>query len=220
MGVCYIVGAAASSPELSPREGDLVIAADAGYAALEGAGIRPDLAVGDFDSLGYVPQDVPVERHPVMKDDTDTMLAVKLGLARGFRDFRIYGGLGGRRTDHTVANIQTLGYLAARGAAGWLFGAGETMTALRDGTLSFSGARRGTLSVVALGGPARGVTLRGVLYPLSDAALAPDFPLGVSNSFTDGPAEVSVREGALLVVWSGEGPLPERIPAQKGENRA
>ena len=75
--------------------------------------------VGDFDSLGQVPEGENIVRHPVMKDDTDMMLAVKLGLERGYTRFHIYGGMGGR-TDHTIANIQTLAYIAGRGASAFL----------------------------------------------------------------------------------------------------
>ena len=71
------------------------------------------------------------------KDDTDTMLAVKTGLERGETEFHIYGGMGGRRTDHTVANFQALLYLARRGARGWLYGQGERYTAISGDSITF-----------------------------------------------------------------------------------
>ena len=116
--ICYIVCALPQSHAFVPNPGDLVIAADGGYAHLHG--IQADLVVGDFDSLGFIPAGESVVRHPAEKDDTDTMLAVKTGLERGETEFHIYGGMGGRRTDHTVANFQALLYLARRGARGWL----------------------------------------------------------------------------------------------------
>ena len=97
-GICYVVGAGEFCPRgLTPGPGDLVIAADGGYGQLKQWGMSPHLAVGDFDSLGRVPEDVEVVRHPVRKDDTDMMLAVQEGLARGCGRFLIYGGLGGRQ---------------------------------------------------------------------------------------------------------------------------
>lgn len=203
MHTCIIVAAMGTSCTFQKAQGDIVIAADAGYRTLQAAGIAPDLLVGDFDSLGDVP-DVGCEviRHPVMKDDTDTMLAVKLGLARGYREFCIYGGMGGR-TDHTVANIQALAYIAARGGHGYLVGGDESMTVFQNGTMRFRGGRTGTISVFAYGGPARGVTLTGLLYPLKEAVLTADFPLGVSNVFTGDTAAVQVGEGTALVIWSG-----------------
>lgn len=99
---CCIFGAgdygAMPRPELDGR--CFLIAADGGYGQLKQWGMSPHLAVGDFDSLGRVPEDVEVVRHPVRKDDTDMMLAVQEGLARGCGRFLIYGGLGGR-LDHT-----------------------------------------------------------------------------------------------------------------------
>lgn len=203
MSVCYIVGAGDFYGSLAPRPGDLLIAADGGDRHLRRLGLRAQLVVGDFDSLGEVPEREGVIRHPVMKNDTDTLLAVKLGLERGFRRFAIYGGVGGR-TDHTLANLQTLAFLAARGCTGFLMGDNETLTVLRSSSLSFLPAAAGTISVFAYGGTARGVTLRGLLYPLEDGVLTPDFPLGVSNAFTGAAASVSVTEGALLLRWEGD----------------
>ena len=204
MNTCIIVAAMATSCPFQKGEGDLLIAADAGYRNLAAAGLVPDLLVGDFDSLGEAPEvPCPVERHPVRKDDTDTLLAVKLGLKRGYREFHIYGGLGGR-LDHTLANVQTLAYLAARGCLGFLAGERETLCLLREGALEFADPPRGaTFSAFAYGGPAQGVTLRGLEYGLEGGTLTPEFPLGVSNAFAGGPASVQVETGALLLAWAG-----------------
>ncbi len=200
--ICHIVAACETGALPARRDGDLVIAADAGYLHLAAQGIKPDLVVGDFDSLGFVPQGEAIVRHPARKDDTDTLLAIKLGLERGYRRFHLYGCLGGR-LDHTVANLQALGYLCAHGARGFLIGDRETATLMRNTSLRFRDSARGTLSVFAHGGEARDVTLDGLSYPLDRAVLTPDFPLGVSNEFTGVPATVQVGDGALLVVWSG-----------------
>ncbi|HWQ59183.1 MAG TPA: thiamine diphosphokinase [Clostridia bacterium] len=200
MGVCYIFASLACgwTPPVGP--GDLVVAADAGYLRLNG--VKPDLVVGDFDSLGFVPEGEGVVRHPARKDDTDTLLAVRLGLARGCRTFAILGGLGGR-LDHTLANIQTLAYLSARGARGCLVGAEETALMLDGGSIRFAAGLSGAISVFAYGAPARGVTEEGLEYPLDRATLSPDYPLGVSNAFSGSPARISVEEGRLLIVWNG-----------------
>lgn len=160
-----------------------------------------DLVVGDFDSLPVPPAGVPVERHPVRKDDTDMMLAVKLGLQAGLDRFVLYGGLGGR-LDHTLANIQTLHYLCRRGARGFLTDDAQTMTVIGDSTLTFVPHATGTVSVFALTDRAV-VTLTGLSYPVTDQVLTPDVPLGVSNAFTGAAAAVTVSEGAVLVLWNG-----------------
>ena len=111
MKSCYIVAAAELAPErLRPEPGDMLIAADAGLLHLERLGLAPDLALGDFESLGYVPEAPQVEVCPVRKDDTDTMAALRRALELGYRRALIFGGLGGRRFDHSLANVQALAW--------------------------------------------------------------------------------------------------------------
>ena len=200
MKTCYIFCALPvnSLPEIDSD--DLVIAADAGYKQL--GGIKPHLVVGDFDSLGYVPREESVVELPVRKDDTDALFAVKLGLSRGFRRFVLLGSVGGR-LDHTLANIQALAYLTTRGARGVLTGSGETVAMIQNGALRFSGTPEGIVSVFAYGGTAKGVTEENLAYPLDRATVTTDFPIGVSNEFTNQPACVTVEEGCLLIVWNG-----------------
>ena len=103
---------------------DLVIAADSGLRHTEAIGLKPDIIMGDFDSLGYVPEGAEV--YPVEKDDTDSMLAIKKGLEAGCDRFYIYGGLDGKWVDHTVANFQALHYLCDHGACGYLIGENQS----------------------------------------------------------------------------------------------
>ena len=277
MPTCYIVGAGDFTPRgFAPVPGDLVLAADGGYRALYSLGYTPDLLLGDFDSLGDLPlpPDLPVLRFPARKDDTDTGLALRHGLDRGFRDFALYGCAGGR-VDHLLANLQSMARVSRLGATirlaapeydAWaLTGpAPDTpapstpapstpapdalapdasaphasgpaphaphtpapSTSAPDAPASHISASHasapdasapdalapaavlalpprpgGTLvSVFCQGDRAEGVTLAGLAYPLSDAALAGDFPLGVSNRRLEGrPATVSVRRGTLLI---------------------
>lgn len=118
MPTCYIVGAGDFTPRgFAPVPGDLVLAADGGYRALYSLGYTPDLLLGDFDSLGDLPlpPDLPVLRFPARKDDTDTGLALRHGLDRGFRDFALYGCAGGR-VDHLLANLQSMARISRLGA--------------------------------------------------------------------------------------------------------
>lgn len=210
-----IVAAMEPGPLPPVPENTLVIAADRGLAHLEKRGVVPHLIVGDFDSLGRIPQGEHIIRHPVEKDDTDMMLAIKTGLEQGCRRFLLYGGLGGR-LDHTYSNLQALVYLARHGASGWLLGQGMAVTALRNGRLDFAPGRSGSLSVFCPDGEARGVTLTGLYYPLRDAVLTSAFPLGVSNQFTGQAASVSVEDGTLLLMWEQpEGTLPEQAAGRE-----
>ena len=187
---------------LCPHPGaqDFVIAADKGYEALEAYGVPPDLVVGDFDSMGFRPDHPKVVDLPVEKDDTDMMAAIRLGWERGYRTFRLYGGTGGR-VDHTLANLQSLVWLSTRGGRGFLIGEDWTAAAVTDGDMTFAPGHSGFLSVFCQGDRAEGVTLEGLKYPLKDAVLTCDFPLGVSNAFTGRESRVAVRKGTLLVVW-------------------
>ena len=172
MKPCIIFCAAAFDGLLSPIPSDaLVIAADGGLRHTEGLGLRPGIILGDFDSLGYVPADSRV--YPVEKDDTDAMLAVRVGLEQGCDFFLFYGAMDGPRLDHTVANFQTLGFLASHGARGTLIGRDYIATVLCSESLEFPKDATGILSLFCLG-PAAEVTIEGLKYCLDRGTLAPD----------------------------------------------
>lgn len=184
---------------------DLVIAADAGYRTCRELGIVPDLLLGDFDSMEQPEDFANIHRSPVEKDDTDTMLAVKTGLEQGCGEFYLYGGTGGRRLDHTLANLQTLLYLRRRGARGYLYDNDFVWTVIENETIRVDKTVEwGLLSVFCLGDRARGVTETGVQYPLQGAELTAEFPLGVSNHILEPVAAVGVETGALAVGWELE----------------
>jgi len=209
MAKCVIFCAAefdALAEPLTPE--DCVIAADGGLKHTEKLQIRPDVILGDFDSLGYEPEGANV--FPVEKDDTDAMLAVRRGLALGYREFLLYGSLDGPRLDHTIANFQTLRYLCDQDAFGYLIGNSYVVTAVKNGSLCFPAGLEGTVSVFCLGADAEGVDIAGLYYPLKNGTLTAGFPLGVSNHFTGQEAKISVRSGSLLVLWDRKNGLPER----------
>ncbi|MET0015719.1 thiamine diphosphokinase [Oscillibacter sp.] len=184
-----------------PAPDDLVIAADAGYRLCRSLGVVPDLALGDFDSMPE-PVGVPVLRVPVEKDDTDAMLALKTGLEKGCGEFHLYGFTGGKRLDHTLANLQSLLYLRRRGARGWLYGDDFVWTAIENESLTIhKEVEWGLFSAFCLGDKAGGIDEVGFQYPLKDATLTPEFPLGVSNHILNPEAVITVRNGALLVGW-------------------
>lgn len=210
MGSCVIFCAAEFDALARPlAEDDFVIAADGGLRHTEKLGIVPQEILGDFDSLGYTPTGANV--FPVEKDDTDAMLAVRRGLELGYREFVLYGSVDGSRLDHTVANFQTLQFLADRGAVGYLVGKDFLIAVVQNGAIAFPAGCRGTLSVFCLGSDASDVTLEGLYYPLKNGTLTAGFPLGVSNHFAGDPARISVGRGSLLVLWQRENGFPDRI---------
>ena len=203
MGRCIIFCAGGFEKLALPiGEDDYILAADGGLAHLQGIGVQPNGILGDFDSLGYVPESAQV--FPGEKDDTDSMLAVRKGLELGYREFILYGALDGPRLDHTVANLQTLLFLERNGAHGTLVGLKYLVTTVKNGTLRLPKAEEGIVSVFCLGQEARGVTIRGLQYALEDGQLDSSFPLGVSNHFVGKDASVSVEDGTLTVMYDVE----------------
>ena len=215
MGKCVIFCAGDFSGLWEPVPADdFVIAADRGLLTVQALGLSPGCVMGDFDSLGYVPRGANV--FPTRKDDTDSMLAVREGLRRGYREFVLYGALDGKRPDMLLANLQLLLFLTRHGARGTLVGKDYLVTGLQNDHLTFPAGLSGTVSVFCMGAPARGVRIHGLSYELEDGELTPDFPLGVSNRFTGAPAEISVRDGSLIVMWERNGRAadsPLRMPS-------
>ena len=200
MGICYIVGAAPSSPKFKKAENDLVIAADGGLDSLTCSGIVPDIIVGDMDSVKqlYSVPGAEVIRVPVEKDDTDTELAVKIAEARGYRKFIIYGCLGGL-LDHTLGNIALMKGLALRGCRAVFVQDIWGAAGISDGEIRFDKGARGRASVISLSDNAKGVTIRGLKYTLENKELPSTVTLGVSNSFTGENGSISVENGALCI---------------------
>ena len=185
-----------------PAPGDFVIAADAGYRVCRQAGIVPDLLLGDFDSMDQPEDFANIHRSPVEKDDTDTMLAVKTALEQGCDTVYIYGGTGGKRLDHTLANLQTLLFIRRRGARGYLYDDDFVWTVLENESLTIEKTVEwGLFSAFCLGDRAEGIDEVGFQYPLKDAVLTPEFPLGVSNHLLGPAATITVRKGTLAVGW-------------------
>ena len=200
---CLIISGA---PEcyfpVSFTKADFVIACDAGYIHAQRADIVPDVIIGDFDSyLGDLPGGVEIIRTKPEKDDTDTMMALKLAIRRGYRRIMLVGALGGR-IDHMLANISLIAFAATKGADLQIVDGHHQIFAVRDGKRRVPRSSWRNLSVFAFDTECTGVTLRGVKYPLEGAVLTNTFALGVSNEFTKDIAEISVESGILIVVLS------------------
>ena len=208
MGTCVIFCAGAFDAPAEPlKKEDLIVAADGGLVHLQKLGVQPDVILGDFDSLGYIPEGALV--HPVEKDDTDAMLALRWGISRGFTRFVLYGGLEGPRLDHTVANFQALQYAADHGAAAYLVGREQIVTVVKNGAIGFPCSAEGIVSVFCMGRDAEGVSIQGLKYTLSGGTLQVGFPLGVSNHFVGENSRISVEKGSLLVIYDRKNGFPE-----------
>lgn len=206
--VCYIFGAGEfSTCNISLMDEDLVIAADGGYDHLLQIGLRADIALGDFDSVQSLEiwEDTICEKYtyPPEKDDTDMMLAIKLGLSKGYHMFEIYGGLGGR-LDHSIANIQALSYLAAEGAQGVLHHDQYELTVIQNSGFTIPKDFSGYVSIFSLSDKSQNVTIKGLKYEIEGSTLTNRFPLGISNESIGKKGSISVENGTLLILWQGE----------------
>lgn len=209
---CIIIGAGdLTVGEVTFGEEDFVIAVDGGLSYCEILKVEPHIIIGDFDSVSdrereavfALKEEIPdrVIALKPEKDDTDMLYALKYALERGYRDFRIYGGTGGR-FDHTLANIQCLLYLKNHGAVGYLCDGNGMILVLQNEAVHFNRNLEGYLSLFSLGKEARGVNISGMKYTLQDAVVTNDFPIGISNEFMGEEAEISVEDGELVCMIS------------------
>lgn len=192
--VCYIVGNGEfNSSAFDPKENDFVIAADGGIKYTNG---RENLIISDFDSSNEIVSNQTITL-PSEKDDTDLAYALKYAMSLGYTHFKLNGVLGGKRLSHTVGNIQLLCFLRNNGCYGELFGI-DKKCYLIDRVKEYPAGCVGYISIFALCDSI--VTLKGLKYPLTDYSLTPDYPLGVSNEFTEKHAFVCVKEGLVLAI--------------------
>lgn len=214
---CYVFGAGEYYEDVKTltyeedfTKNALIIAADGGFGHLKEAGIVPHICIGDFDSYRDEVEGVDIIRLNPIKDTTDMAEAVGYGLKKGFRRFFIFGGTGGR-TSHTLANIQTMAKLSKEAVEIYMIGNNEVFTAITDAKLSFTEESEGYISVFAHSECCKGVSETGLKYELEDFELFNDYPLGVSNEFVGKSAEINVKEGTLVIVFSQKTVLAKSV---------
>lgn len=177
------------------------ICADSGYRHTLRLGIVPDIIIGDFDSYsGELPEAAEIIRTVPEKDDTDTLMALKKAIELGYKDIYLFGALGGKRIEHSIANIQTMIYAHEHGCKLTILGESAIYLQGQE-TCRYAKEEGGSyMSVFALTGSADIEYLRGVKYPLENYTMTPSFPIGVSNEITSGYAELKIKSGLALVI--------------------
>ena len=212
--ICYIFTGgqvyadSMASLGLERSDGDLVIAADSGYLTAKKLGVKPDLLLGDLDSLDQSQLDAgeldALEKKivPPIKDDTDTQLAVDTAILRGADEIVIIGGLGGR-LDHTLSSVFLLETIAERGVRCMMTDGRNRVRVMRGGeTLRVMRSAYRYLSLISLCDVCTGVYIRGVFYPLDNVELSRKYSYAVSNEITADQAEISLGSGVMLVIES------------------
>lgn len=178
-----------------------VICADSGYSYAKELGIKPDVVIGDYDSLGFIPDsNSEIFTFPKEKDDTDLMLAIKEALNRGYKYIDIYGALGGR-FDHTFGNIQSLAYISNKGGVGRIITDREVISILNPCEFTVEYREGFSLSLFAYSDVVENYCVNGTKYETKTNILN-TFPLGISNEILGEKATISFTKGRLLMIMS------------------
>ena len=181
------------------RTDDFVVFCDSGLKHLEPLQAKPSLIVGDFDSHENPHLAVETIVLPCEKDDTDTVYAVKEALKRGYTDFLLIGVVGAR-LDHTLGNVSILLYLDSLGKHGCIIDDYSEMEIVSDKPV-FITDDYAFFSLLNITGCAKGITIAGAKYPLTDAEITCEYQYGISNEVLPGKtAAVFVRQGKLLLI--------------------
>ncbi len=183
-----------------------VIAADSGLDHAIALGIRPDVVIGDMDSvdldlLATVERaGVLVERFPADKDATDLELALDRVIAQGLERAIVIGGHG-RRFGHLLGNALLIaaGHFAEVHIEWWI-GTTHVAVVRQNHPAHIKGSAGDIVSILAVGGDAGGVTATGLRWPLDDAQLVAGSTRGIGNRMTDPEGTVTVGDGVLLVI--------------------
>ena len=204
MGTCLIISGGDFSPIPDNIHYDYVIACDHGYDHARSLKIKPDLIVGDFDSCdtqkGDI-DDIPIREFPAQKDDSDTMLAIRYALSAGYKHVIICCALGGR-LDHTLANIQSMAFVASHGGECELVSTSEYLRTFTGGVLHLPRKDGYSLSVYALSDKCTNVSIYGSAYDIKEATITNNFPLGLSNYWKNESVTITMSGGILLIVES------------------
>ena len=188
---------------------DYLIAADSGMEFLKRIGKKPDLLLGDFDSvsdgtLAYFQRqdDIEWRRLNPVKDDTDTEAAVRFAVERGVKELTLLGATGSR-LDHVLSNIAMLGIGLEAGISMQIVDANNRIQMVASGIKIKKESQYGTyVSLVAYSKEVTHVYLKGFKYPLSDYCLKSFTSIGISNEITAEEAEICFKDGILLVIES------------------
>ena len=189
------------------EDADLVIAADGGANSLDRLGVRPDLLVGDLDSVDASLVDLleagrtRVERHPIDKEASDTELAVAAAFDAGASAVVVLGAMGGARIDHEIANLLLLADASLAGRDIRVVRGGTQVRPLHAGErIRLAGEVGDLVTLLPVGGATGGVTAEGLRWPLVAATLEMGRSRGLSNEVIAAPASVQISNGTLLVV--------------------
>ncbi|SNX55588.1 thiamine diphosphokinase [Thermoanaerobacterium sp. RBIITD] len=187
---------------------DFVICADGGTNIVFKMNIIPNIIVGDLDSVDkkildyYKEKGVKIEKHPVMKDETDTQIATLKAIEIG-SDEIVYVATIGSRFDHSIANLSLLLYLLKRHIKGTIINEKNEIH-LIDSSIELLGNKGDIVSLIPYSSNVEGIYTKGLYYSLSGENMSLEFPYGISNVFVEKKISVKIDNGLLLVIKSND----------------
>ena len=183
---------------------DYIICADGGARHMVNLNLKPDLIIGDFDSLTedqqifFTHYGTEFLRYNKEKDETDSELAASYALNKGYKTIIIFGVFGSR-IDHMLTNILALEPLFNKGADATII-EGKKEIRVINSHIKLHGKKGDLLSLIPLKGTVKNVQTKNLYYSLNDEDLSFGYSRGISNVFTAKIAEVTIQEGTLLVI--------------------
>ncbi|WAM32369.1 thiamine diphosphokinase [Caldicellulosiruptor naganoensis] len=190
------------------NKADFVICCDGGANVAYKYGFLPNLIIGDFDSVDknvleyFRSKNVEILEYPREKDKTDTQIAVEYLAGKDF-DEVIMLSCTGKRIDHVLANITLLYYLLERNIKSFIADRNNIITMTKD-KIKIEGKKGSILSLLPYTKTVRGISTKGLYYPLKDGSMEFGNPYGISNVIIEDEAIVEVKEGVLLVILSSD----------------
>ncbi len=199
--ICYVIGAGENYElDFVKQNGDFIIAADGGLNHLEKKQIKPDLVIGDFDSALKIPKNLKSIKLKPEKNETDTFAAILQGISLGYEKFVIYCGTG-HRFDHTIANLQTLAFLADNNKQGFIVDKDVIITIIKNKKIEFPKIEKGYISVFSFSDKSENVSIKGLKYNVENVTFFNNNPIGVSNEFINKKSYISVGNGVLIIIY-------------------
>ena len=185
----------------------LVVAADGGALKAEALGYPAHVVVGDADSLATDQAErlrnagAEVVIHAAAKDESDTELALDEALARGATRVVIIGAFGGKRLEHTLANILLIASERLKGRDICLADGASALRVMHDHeSLDIHGSAGDFVSLLPLTRRVSGVTTVGLRYGLTGEVLEQGPARGLSNQLLNGAATIHIDQGRLAVI--------------------
>lgn len=188
--------------EERPEDGDLVISADSGYRNATLMGVHTNILIGDFDSLGNIPDDVDeVNKVPAEKDLTDTQIAVETAIDKGADEIIIIGSTAGR-LDHTMSTVAILEKYWEKHIPMYIVNGQNRVRFIRNSCYIVVRSRYKYFSIIAVDEKVKGISIEGAKYPLTDKTLFRNHQFAVSNEIVKNAALINVKKGGIFIIES------------------